>query len=71
MSILLMIQFISTLTYFFYSIHRLNHIIKIPFINSNIEKRQLFKKNNHLNSHIISSGRELYIPKLDFLTINI
>ena len=66
MSILLMTQFISTLTYFLYSIHRLNHIIKIPFINSNIEKRQLFKKNNHLNSHIISSGRELYIPKLDF-----
>ena len=66
MIILLMIQFIASLTYLYYSMHTLNHIIKIPFINSYIEKKKLFGIKNKNNPQFSSTERQLNNIKFDF-----
>ena len=62
MIILLIIQIISLFSYFYFNIHTLNNIIKIPFINALINKHNYIHKNNNSND-LISSEREMNIEK--------
>ena len=50
MIILLIIQLISLFSYFYFNIHTLNNVIKIPFINARINKYNYIHKNNNSNN---------------------